>query len=112
MIEYAQIQTFIIVLFMLITGVTSIVSLILKINEIRKVTPSQKNKEELERLNYRVSKLEDKVSNFSDFKSNQSSFNSVIAKAILAMLSHEINGNSIDKLKNAQEELQTYLTRK
>lgn len=35
--------------------------------------------------------------------------NKALCKGMLALLSHEINGNSIDKLTKAQEELQTYL---
>ena len=35
--------------------------------------------------------------------------NKALCRGMLAMLSHEINGNSIDKLTKAQEELQNYL---
>ena len=35
--------------------------------------------------------------------------NKALCKGMLALLSHEINGNSVDKLTKAQEELQTYL---
>lgn len=35
--------------------------------------------------------------------------NKVICKALIAMLSHEINGNSNDKLLKALEELNNYL---
>lgn len=35
--------------------------------------------------------------------------NKVICKALIAMLSHEINGNSKDKLQTALDGLQTYL---
>ena len=35
--------------------------------------------------------------------------NKVICKALIAMLSHEINGNSIDKLQNALGDLNDYL---
>lgn len=35
--------------------------------------------------------------------------NKVICKALIAMLSHEINGNSIEKLKKAMSDLQDYL---
>lgn len=33
----------------------------------------------------------------------------VICRALLAMLSHEINGNSVEKLKNAQQGITDYL---
>jgi len=35
--------------------------------------------------------------------------NKVICRGILALLSHEINGNSADKLKDAKDELTNYL---
>lgn len=35
--------------------------------------------------------------------------NKVICKALIALLSHEINGNSTDKLQTALSELQNYL---
>ena len=35
--------------------------------------------------------------------------NKVVCKALIAMLSHEINGNSTDKLREAMSDLQNYL---
>lgn len=35
--------------------------------------------------------------------------NKVLCRGILALLSHEINGNSIDKLTSAQQEITDYL---
>lgn len=35
--------------------------------------------------------------------------NKVVCRALIAMLSHEINGNSVDKLQHAMTELQNYL---
>ena len=35
--------------------------------------------------------------------------NKVVCRGILALLSHEINGNSIDKLKASQTEMTNYL---
>lgn len=35
--------------------------------------------------------------------------NKVVCRALIAMLSHEINGNSTDKLQTALTELQNYL---
>ena len=35
--------------------------------------------------------------------------NKVICRALIAMLSHEINGNSVDKLQKAMTDLQEYL---
>lgn len=38
--------------------------------------------------------------------------NKVLLRGILAMLNHEITGNSVDKLKAAQEEITKYLIAK
>ena len=35
--------------------------------------------------------------------------NKVICKALMAMMSHEINGNSIDKLQRAYDQMNEYL---
>jgi len=35
--------------------------------------------------------------------------NKAVCKALIALLSHEINGNSIDKLQKAMSDLQEYL---
>ncbi len=40
---------------------------------------------------------------------NMEAANKVICRGILALLSHEINGNSIDKLKSSQAEITDYL---
>ena len=40
---------------------------------------------------------------------NMEAANKVICRGILALLSHEINGNSVDKLKSSQAELTDYL---
>ena len=38
--------------------------------------------------------------------------NKIVCKALLAIMSHEINGNSIDKLQKAYDELNDYLVDK
>ena len=58
--------------------------------------------EELKRLNERVSVLEGN-------NRKQDSFINAMCGAMLALLEHNINGNSIDKLKEAKEEMQEFL---
>lgn len=53
----------------------------------------------------RIKKLE------NDSK-EQDSFTKVLCNSVLALVSHEINGNSVDKLQHAQEELQNFLVNK
>ena len=36
--------------------------------------------------------------------------NSILCRSMLSLIDHQINGNSIDKLKKSKDEIQTYLT--
>lgn len=58
--------------------------------------------EQLKRLNERVAVLE-------STNRKQDQFVSTMCGAMLALLEHNINGNSIDKLKEAKEEMQEFL---
>ena len=58
--------------------------------------------EQLKRINERVTVLESK-------DKRQDQFVSAMCSAMLALLDHNINGNSIDKLKDAKEEMQEFL---
>ena len=42
-------------------------------------------------------------------KNIQEEYMRVICNSVLALVSHEINGDSIDKLRDAQEELKEFL---
>lgn len=58
--------------------------------------------EELKKLNERVTVLE-------STNRKQDQFVNAMCGAMLALLDHNINGNSIDKLKEAKEEMQEFL---
>ena len=53
----------------------------------------------------RIRKLEDN-------SVEQNSFTKVLCNSVLALVSHEINGNSLTKLEEAQKELQEFLINK
>jgi len=52
---------------------------------------------------------ENRIKVLEESKSGQEEYMKVICNSVLALVSHEINGNSIDKLQHAQEELREFL---
>lgn len=52
---------------------------------------------------------ENRIKVLEESKSDQETYIKVMCNTVLALVSHEINGNSVDKLKQAQEELKEYL---
>lgn len=53
--------------------------------------------------------VETRLSNDHDRLEAMEKGNKVVCRGILALLSHEINGNSVDKLKASQSEMTDYL---
>ena len=53
--------------------------------------------------------VDTKLANDNERLKNMESGNRVICRGILALLSHEINGNSSEKLKASQQEITDYL---
>lgn len=53
--------------------------------------------------------VDERLKNDNDRLKSMEDGNKVICRGILALLSHEINGNSIDKLKASQTEMTDYL---
>lgn len=95
-----MIMTFLIVAAVLIGFILTVWSLIDKIRAARKPKDElqgwqRDTDEKLKRDKERLDVLEDG--------------NKVICRGILALLSHEINGNSTDKLKASQSEITNYL---
>lgn len=103
--NFEEIKTFFIVL-LAICGAISVVggaiNLILNWKKESKVTLHDKAIKDHE---VRIKKLE------GDSK-DQGQFTKVLCNSVLALVSHEINGNSLDKLRDAQEELQDFLVNK
>lgn len=55
---------------------------------------------------------ETRIKKLENDSEGQESFSKVLCNSVLALVSHEINGNSHDKLEKAQEELQEFLINK
>ena len=75
-------------------------------------TKINRNAEMLKDHENRISKVENTIKDFETKLSERDSFSKVMCNVMLALLSHSINGNSIDKLKEAKEELEDYLINK
>ena len=102
---FDSIKTFFVVLLALCGAISVIggaINLIMNWKKESKITRHDKTLQDHET---RIKKLE----NDSE---GQESFSKVLCNSVLALVSHEINGNSHDKLEKAQEELQEFLINK
>lgn len=90
------------------------------INAIKKLKePENAQNDKIKETNERVSNIERKLESYDEFfnKDNKriaaiEEGNRVTQKALLALMSHAINGNDVDKLKEAENALREYLINK
>ena len=97
-----EIQTFFVVLLAICGAITTlggVINLFLNWHKQSRIT---RHDEELKDHEIRIKDLEEKTK-------DQDGFIKVLCNSILALVSHEINGNSTEKLKDAQKELQDFL---
>lgn len=71
--------------------------------------PNQLQNERLDKLEERMKKVEERISSDNARLNTIELGNRVTQRALLALLSHEIDGNHTEGLKNARDELQDYL---
>ena len=86
---------------------------------IRVMTAIKAYREEKRRKNQPVDTLEERVEEHEvKLKRDYERLNEledgsrIMMRALMAMLSHEISGNSVDKLKKSMDEIQSYLIEK
>lgn len=103
--EYSQIQSFFTVLMAILGTIITVGSVINLFVGWIKSSPSKKHTELLENHEKRIVNLESKTV-------EQDNFIKVLCNSILAIVSHEINGNSMDKLKKAKDDLEKFLINK
>ena len=97
-----EIQTFFVVLLAICGAITTlggVINLFLNWHKQSRIT---RHDEALKDHETRIRDLEEKTK-------NQDGFIKVLCNSILALVSHEINGNSTEKLMDAQKELQDFL---
>ena len=95
-----------------------IISLILNVLNIidRSTTLKQKANEPMRKMEHRITQLEDKVDKLGSYSTNDNKRienleegGRVLLKSLGALLSHGIDGNNVDEMKLAREELNEYL---
>ena len=72
--------------------------------------PNQTQDERLDALEKWQSEVETRLETGSSHFERIDSGNRVTQRALLALMSHAINGNDVDKLRKAKDDLETYLT--
>lgn len=82
-------------------------------NAVKNIREEKKRKDQpVNTLEEQVRKHEEKLKNDHERLTDLESSNRIIMRALMAMLSHEINGNSDDKLAASFDEIQKYLIEK
>lgn len=71
--------------------------------------PNAKQDERLEKLEGRMTKVENKLTSDHDRFKSLDDGNRITQRALLALLGHGLNGNNIDEMQHAKDELQNYL---
>lgn len=84
---------------------------IVKAIQVAKAPSAQQNKR-LDDLEKRMAEAEEKLKNDEKHFNDIDASNRVTQLALLALLDHGIDGNNIDQMQHAKEELQTHLINK
>lgn len=90
------------------------------INAVKKLKePENVQNREIKELQDKMKTFEDRLNKHDEFFGNDNKRllaieegNRVTQEAILALMQHAINGNDVDKLKKAEDDLKTYLINK
>ena len=95
-------------------AVAVIISAIKKLKE-----PENVQNREIQELKDKMKGFEDRLNRHDEFFGNDNKRllaieegNRVTQQALLALMQHAINGNDVDKLKKAEDDLKTYLINK
>ena len=98
--------------------VSSVATVLMKFFEWKN-RPNQRQDERIAATEKRLLEHEEKLKLYEDFFMRDKArlddidkSNKVTQRAILALLSHAINGNDVDSLHRAKHELEDYLTQK
>ena len=103
--NWDEFKTFFVVLIVVCGGITTIGGAINLLLNWKKQSKTTSHDEMLKNHEERIKDLERD-------KKEKDGFTKVMCNSILALLSHEINGNSKDKLERVKEELQEFLVNK
>ena len=103
-LSIVQIRDFVIVLAAILGFIVLIGNTIKTIREWRK--PTQDAQDEADQWR---TEMDESMKDNTDRLTKVEDGNKVIMKALMAIMKHEINGNSVDKLQTALDELSDYL---
>lgn len=78
----------------------------------RWLTPFRKMKEEIATLKEEIATLRGYQNGDHDRLKDVETGNEKICKCVLAIINHELTGNSVDGMKKARDEMQDYLIQK
>ena len=112
MVDIKTIQDFFIVL-MAVLGFISVIGGV--INLFRswiKDSPTSKHSKHLTDIDNKIDNHEDRIVALEAHKEPSDDGQKVLFNSILAIISHELNGNSTEKLSKAKDELEEYLIKK
>lgn len=80
------------------------------VNAVKKArAPEQRQDDEIQGIKLRLDKVERKLENDKREIADSKECNHVLTKGMLALLEHGINGNNIDQMKDAKNDVNTYL---
>lgn len=71
--------------------------------------PEQKQNDEIDGIKIRLDKIESKLDNDNEKIASVTACNHVLTKGMLALLEHGINGNNIDQMRDAKQDVEAYL---
>lgn len=71
-----------------------------------------KNEEKINKLDKRVENVEFKTQRLERHQNDTEEFTKIMCNSMLALLNHSITGSSVEKLKEAEEEIKQYLINK
>lgn len=109
-INYAEYITNTITIILAIAGlITAIGGALIMLKKLFSASKTNKNTIAIEEHEKEISLLDDRVTVLEEYLSKQNDFRTVMCNSMLALLNHNINGNSIENLEKAKEELKDYL---
>lgn len=109
---YDFIIKFIVIILAIAGFITTVGSAISYIKNWRKESKTNQNSNIIEEHSKAILSLGERVSNLEKSTSGTKEFAKVMCNSMLALLNHNINGNSVDKLEKAKEEMEEFLINK
>ena len=109
-INYAEYITNTITIILAIAGlITAIGGALIMLKKLFSTSKTNKNTIAIAENKKAIDILDDRITVLEETSDKQNDFRTVMCNSMLALLNHNINGNSIENLEKAKEELKDYL---